>query len=250
MKEGYRKYYIIAAISITVAVATFIVTRQKLADIKKKEDIVYQRCYIEKAKSILLVTMTPGKKKAAIEQKQYKRESTLTNYDELFIYYADMINWDWRLMVAQSLQESSLNPNAISRAGAVGIMQIMPKTAEEYGLPSELLNIPEYNIEVATIHLAKMKSYFRDVPTKEKIFYILGAYNGGYYHIRDAMSLCSKYGGNKYSWGEVAFWLLQLQRKEVSNDSAVKHGRMNGAETVCYVRNVIRYYQYIRNISI
>lgn len=69
MKEGHRKYYIIlAAILIAVAVATFIITRQELADIKRMENIVYQRFYIEKAKSILLVTMTPGKKRAAIEQ--------------------------------------------------------------------------------------------------------------------------------------------------------------------------------------
>lgn len=69
MKEGHRKYYIIlAAILIAIAVATFIITRQELADIKRMENIVYQRFYIEKAKSILLATMTPGKKRAAIEQ--------------------------------------------------------------------------------------------------------------------------------------------------------------------------------------
>ena len=69
MKEGHRKYYIIlAAILIAIAVATFIITRQELADIKRMENIVYQRCNIEKAKSILLATMTPGKKRTEIEQ--------------------------------------------------------------------------------------------------------------------------------------------------------------------------------------
>lgn len=69
MKEGHRKYYIIlAAILIAIAVATFIITRQELADIKRMENIVYQRFYIEKAKSILLATMTPGKKRTEIEQ--------------------------------------------------------------------------------------------------------------------------------------------------------------------------------------
>lgn len=38
---------------------------------------------------------------------------------------------DWRLLLSQAMAESSLNPNAVSKDGAQGLMQVMPKTWAE-----------------------------------------------------------------------------------------------------------------------
>lgn len=53
--------------------------------------------------------------------------------------------------------ESAFNPRAVSRAGAVGLMQVMPATAADYGVFSTTaLFDPETNIETGTRHLKRL----------------------------------------------------------------------------------------------
>jgi soluble lytic murein transglycosylase-like protein len=47
------------------------------------------------------------------------------------LYLDDGYGWDWRKTKAQLLQESRLNPKAVSPAGAQGIAQMMPGTWPE-----------------------------------------------------------------------------------------------------------------------
>jgi membrane-bound lytic murein transglycosylase MltF len=50
-----------------------------------------------------------------------------------FREYGDQYGFDWLALVAQAYQESGLDHNSHSRAGAVGIMQLLPSTAEYVG---------------------------------------------------------------------------------------------------------------------
>ena len=59
------------------------------------------------------------------------RQGRISPYDELFRKYGRTIEVDWRLLAAQSFEESRFNPAAESWAGAVGLMQVLPRTAEE-----------------------------------------------------------------------------------------------------------------------
>jgi len=59
---------------------------------------------------------------------------TLSPYDAWFRKFASIPGWDWRLIAAQAFQESRFNPKAHSWAGAVGVMQIMPRTARQLGV--------------------------------------------------------------------------------------------------------------------
>ena len=62
----------------------------------------------------------------------------ISHYDGFFQRYASTIRWDWRLLAAQCYQESTFDPKARSWAGACGLMQIMPGTADHLGLSTTL----------------------------------------------------------------------------------------------------------------
>lgn len=71
------------------------------------------------------------------------------------------------LVLAVIRQESDFNPSAISSAGARGLMQVMPNTAQkvsqEMGIPykqSRLLSDPVYNAQLGSHYLAKKLEQF------------------------------------------------------------------------------------------
>lgn len=77
-------------------------------------------------------------------------------------------------------QESGFRPGEVSRVGAVGLMQMMPKTAawasQQMGMPSvrgDALYDPRTNIRLGCWYLQYLFRRFRD-PGK-----VLAAYNGG-----------------------------------------------------------------------
>lgn len=169
----------------------------------------------------------------------------ISHYDRYFQMYAPMARIDWRLMAAQCYQESCFDPNAKSWAGACGLMQIMPVTADHLGLPrSEMFN-PEQNIAASARYMQELGNHYRDVPVSERVFYQLASYNGGFFHIRDAMALARKNGRNPYRWDDVAEYVLKLSDAAYYRDPVVKHGYMRGTETVGYVRRIRdRWMQY------
>jgi membrane-bound lytic murein transglycosylase D len=72
--------------------------------------------------------------------------------------------------------ESSFNPTARSRAGAVGLYQLMPLTAKSLGLsldPSDQRLIPEANARAAAKYLRHLYRRFGDWEL------VLAAYNAG-----------------------------------------------------------------------
>lgn len=175
-----------------------------------------------------------------------RKGGVISRYDHLFRRYAPMARWDWRLLAAQSYQESCFDPNARSWAGACGLMQIMPSTADHLGLPRSEMTNPEKSVEAAVRLLAELSGHFRDIPSaEERRCFVLASYNGGANHIRDAMALASKYGGNPRRWSHVAPYVLKLQQPQYYNDPVVRYGYMRGSETVDYVDRIRqRYAQY------
>ena len=60
--------------------------------------------------------------------------SSATSYKDIFIEASRKYGVSYDLLTAMAQQESGFNPDAVSRSGAMGIMQIMPETAKELGL--------------------------------------------------------------------------------------------------------------------
>jgi soluble lytic murein transglycosylase len=78
--------------------------------------------------------------------------------------------------------ESDWEPNALSSVGAVGLMQVMPSTAEELAerglvdakrFPAEDLHVPGVNIEYGAAYLRYLVERYHEVETA------LAAYNAG-----------------------------------------------------------------------
>lgn len=163
----------------------------------------------------------------------------ISSYDHLFRRYAPVAQWDWRLIAAQCYQESTFDPNARSWAGAGGLMQIMPATADMLGLPRSEVYNPERNVAAAAKYIAQLSKLFADIPNPtERIKFVLASYNGGHFHVRDAMALARKHGQSPYRWSDVSTYVLRLSQPEYYNDPIVKNGYMRGSETVDYVDRI------------
>jgi soluble lytic murein transglycosylase len=88
---------------------------------------------------------------------------------------------NWTMVHAITRQESQFAQNAISHAGATGLMQLMPGTArEEAGragvqyMSASLINDPDYNIRLGSNHIERLlRTYNQSYPLA------VAAYNAG-----------------------------------------------------------------------
>lgn len=103
------------------------------------------------------------------------------NFDSIFERAAEKYNVPVELLKAVGKAESDYNPNAVSKAGAQGVMQLMPATAKELGVVNSF--DPQQNIMGGAKYLSGLlKKYDGDVSLT------LAAYNAGSGNVR-------KYGG-------------------------------------------------------
>jgi soluble lytic murein transglycosylase-like protein len=81
---------------------------------------------------------------------------TTDRYDDLILRYARRRHIDARLVKAVMAAESEFDHAALSPAGARGLMQVMPVTAEGLRVPAAKLYDPEYGIKAGTAFLAEL----------------------------------------------------------------------------------------------
>lgn len=101
--------------------------------------------------------------------------------DEIFDQAAKKYNVPVDLLKAIGKAESGFDPNAVSRSGAQGVMQLMPATAKSLGVTDSF--DPEQNIMGGSKYIAELLDKY-DGDTK----LALAAYNAG-------MGNVKKYGG-------------------------------------------------------
>ena len=169
----------------------------------------------------------------------------ISDYDDLLKRNAPAIGWDWRLLAAQTYQESRFEPNARSWAGAQGLLQLMPATAREVNVANPY--DPEENVAGAVRYLEWLTdTYWEEkiAEPKERLKFILASYNAGSGHVMDAQRLTEKYGGDPTVWADVAYWLLQKSNAKYYNDPVVKYGYARGLEPVEYVSRILSRYEH------
>jgi len=162
---------------------------------------------------------------------------------------SDSLKWDWRLLASLICQESKFDPNAISWAGAIGLMQIMPQTGRNFGI--DISASPENNMKAGMLYINYLQSFFsgRIKDSTERVKFVLGAYNAGAGNIVDAMKLAEKNGKNPLMWDDnVAVFLKKKSEPEYYNDPVVENGYCRGDESVNFVSQVLSRYSEYKNI--
>jgi membrane-bound lytic murein transglycosylase F len=173
----------------------------------------------------------------------------VSKYDDMIRRFSVKIDWDWRLLASLICQESHFDPNVESGAGAYGLMQIMPETGENFGI--DITSSPENNMKAGIQYIKWLHTIFDlKIPDeKERINFILAAYNAGPGHVLDAMKLAEKNGMNPLKWdGNVAVWILKKSERKYYNDIVVKNGYFRGTESVSFVAEVLDRYEHYKNI--
>lgn len=104
-----------------------------------------------------------------------------TSLESIFEKAAKTYNVDVELLKAMAKAESGFDPNATSKSGAMGIMQLMPATAKGLGVTDAY--DPEQNIMGGAKYIASLLEKYDG-----NVSYALAAYNAGSGNV-------DKYGG-------------------------------------------------------
>jgi Predicted soluble lytic transglycosylase fused to an ABC-type amino acid-binding protein len=176
-------------------------------------------------------------------------DNAFSKFDKEIKHFSDKLGWDWRLLASVIFQESRFKPNVTSQAGAYGLMQIMPITAQHFGAVD--IVSPKNNIRVGVMLLSKLEQHFEDdgIAEHERIKFVLGAYNAGLGHIEDARRLTDKYHRNPDSWRDVEYFLKKKSDPKYYRDPLVKYGRFTGVETSNFVAEVLERYGHYRSLA-
>ncbi len=131
-----------------------------------------------KLKRVIGQSKATGSVNAKAFQKNRKR------YSAMVTAAAQNLNLRPELLHAVVLAESAYDPRAKSRAGAVGLMQLMPGTAARYGVSEQGRWDPEQNLKAGARYLRDLLKTF-----KFDLRLALAAYNAGENAVK-------KYGNN------------------------------------------------------
>jgi membrane-bound lytic murein transglycosylase MltF len=148
----------------------------------------------------------------------------------LFQQYAEQYGFDWLALAAQAYQESGLDQNTKSAAGAVGVMQLLPSTAADKSVAVPDIHLLKNNIHAGTKYLAFLRDrYFSDpeIDPAARVDFAWAAYNAGPARVRRLRQKAAERGFDPNKW---FFNVEKIAAEEI------------GRETVDYVANINKYY--------
>jgi len=165
---NFPKAFFLPVLFIAVTVLLFVHCGPSFADIYKYED----------EEGVLHLTNVPSNHKAnyvmIMKEKRvyFPRITDIREYDKIIIQAANKFKLDVALIKAVIKAESNFNHRAVSRAGAKGLMQLMPQTASI--LKVDDVFHPANNIEGGARYLRYLLNVY-----KGNLTLALAAYNAG-----------------------------------------------------------------------
>jgi membrane-bound lytic murein transglycosylase MltF len=173
--------------------------------------------------------------------KQIKDPTTSADYQRfeatvaLFRKYGEQYRFDPLMLAAQGFQESGLDQNAKSHVGAVGVMQVMPRTGASLGVGD--IHVIEPNIHAGAKYLdTLMSNGFPDAHFDElnRTLFAFASYNCGRGNVAKARREAVKRGLDPDKW---------------FNNVEIVVAERIGMETTTYVRNIYKYYTAYRLVA-
>lgn len=171
----------------------------------------------------------------------------ISPWDELIKEGADQLEWDWRLLAALIYRESMFNPRAQSWAGARGLMQLMPRTAREFGASNPF--DPEQSIQAGVNFLLWLDNYWTEhiEDPEERQKFVIVSYNVGQGHLQDARRLAETFEANPNAWeGNVEQFMLKKSNPDYYNLDIVRFGYASGIEPVNYIKTIHELYEHYK----
>ena len=149
---------------------------------------------------------------------------------ELFRKYAGEYRFDWLMIAALSYQESRHDQSKRSRAGAIGVMQVLPSTARDSNVGIPDIEKVENNVHAGVKYLGFLRDRYFDDPQVDRLnqaLFSFAAYNAGPRKVNGLRREAARQGFDPDIWfGNVE----------------VIAARRIGRETVQYVSNIYKYY--------
>jgi membrane-bound lytic murein transglycosylase F len=191
----------------------------------------------------------PRQMRTAASEERSDKAGELSTYDPLVKKYATMYEFDWRLVTAQMFQESRFDPSVRSWAGALGLMQVMPRTARELGVGD--VRQPEQGIHAGVKLLSRYAAMYResDIGEQDRLRFALAAYNCGPGHVADGRRLAADFKLDPNRWfGHVEKAMPLLAKPRYVRTA--RYGFCRCGEPVKYVSEIQRRYESYSNLIV
>lgn len=144
--------------------------------------------------------------------------------------YANQYGFDWTMIAAQAYQESRLDQSRRSEMGAIGIMQVLPRTAADRKVNIPHIEELENNIHAGIKYLRFVTDhYFSDegIDDFNRIMLAFAAYNAGPAKVARLRQKARDQGLDPNIW---------------FNNVELVVAKKIGNETVQYVSNILKYW--------
>lgn len=164
----------------------------------------------------------------ATSQKEMKKFNAVVGF---FKRYAADYDFDYLMLIAMGYQESTLDQSARSKRGAVGVMQVLPSTAEHPPVSIKgVAKSADKNIHAGVKYLHSLTEQYvndPDIDPKNRLLLTFAAYNAGPGNLNKFRNLAKRSGLDPNVW---------------FNNVEIAASRIVGQETVNYVGNIYQYY--------
>lgn len=177
-------------------------------------------------------------------ESKIEKSGIISPYDDMIKQLADSANINWLMISSMVAQETKFNPESKSWAGAIGLMQVIPRFSEVDD--HKLLYDEEINLREGIRIISEHLDHYSYMDSTNQWSFALAAYNAGQGHVADARRLAIDQNKNPNEWENASDALLKLMRRKYYKNA--RYGFCRGIETVRYVQEVMNRHRTYESI--